>query len=87
MPYVITEKCNRDMLCVAVCPTECIYDIGSQLVIDPEECIDCGSCEAECPAEAIFEEDAVPEESKDSIERNRAAFEGDEKPPLATPPD
>ncbi len=83
MPYVITEACTRDMACVAVCPTECIYDIQTQLVIDPEECIDCGSCEAECTEDAIFEEDEVPEEHKGAIEKNKAAFEGDDKPPLA----
>lgn len=87
MPYVVTEACTRDMACVEVCPVECFYDIGTQLVINPEECIDCGSCEAECPVEAIFEEDAVPEEHKSAIEKNRAAFEGGEKPPVATPPD
>ncbi len=87
MAYVVTEACTRDMACVAVCPTECFYDIGTQLVINPEECIDCGSCEAECPVEAIFEEGAVPDEHKGAIEKNRAAFEGGEKPPVATAED
>jgi len=40
------------------------------LYIDPEECIDCGACEPECPVEAIFEEDAVPEEWKSFIKIN-----------------
>ena len=44
--------------------------IGKQLYIDPEECIDCGACEPECPVEAIFEEDAVPEEWNSFIKIN-----------------
>ena len=40
---------------------------NKQLYIDPEECIDCGACEPECPVEAIFEEEAVPEEWKSFI--------------------
>ena len=43
---------------------------GKQLYIDPEECIDCGACEPECPVEAIFEEDAVPEEWNSFIKIN-----------------
>ena len=45
-----------------------------QLYIDPEECIDCGACEPECPVEAIFEEDAVPEEWKKFIKINYDYF-------------
>ena len=47
---------------------------GKQLYIDPEECIDCGACEPECPVEAIFEEDAVPEEWKKFIKINYDYF-------------
>ena len=47
---------------------------GKQLYINPEECIDCGACEPECPVEAIFEEDAVPEEWKDFIPMNYEFF-------------
>ena len=50
---------------------------GKQLYIDPEECIDCGACEPECPVEAIFEEDAVPEEWKSFIKINYDWFERD----------
>lgn len=45
-----------------------------QLYIDPDICIDCGACEPECPVEAIFEEDDVPEEYNDDIEKNYAFF-------------
>jgi len=46
------------------------------LYINPEECLDCGACEAECPVEAIFEEDDVPDEWKNFIEVNAKAFAG-----------
>tara|TARA_R110000744_G_scaffold274128_6_gene387313 strand:- start:2059 stop:2361 length:303 start_codon:yes stop_codon:yes gene_type:complete len=52
---------------------------GKQLYIDPEECIDCGACEPECPVEAIFEEDMVPEEWKKYIPLNYKFF--NQQPP------
>jgi ferredoxin len=56
MPYVVTDACIRCkyMDCVEVCPVDCFYEGENMLVINPEECIDCGVCEPECPAEAIF---------------------------------
>ena len=48
---------------------------GKMLYIDPEECIDCGACEPECPVEAIFEEDDVPEEWNDYIKKNYDYFD------------
>jgi ferredoxin len=62
MAYVVCEPC-RDCKytdCVTVCPTECFYQDESMLYIDPQECIDCGACVAECPVEAIFAESDVP---------------------------
>jgi ferredoxin len=58
-----------DEACVEVCPVDCIYTYDgddketfpNQLYIDPEECINCGVCEPECPWEAIFEDEQVPE--------------------------
>jgi len=47
---------------------------GLQLYIDPDECIDCGACEPECPVEAIFEEDMLPEEWMNYIEINKEFF-------------
>ena len=71
MAYIITRLCRDcvDTACVAVCPVDCIYRYSSddhetfpnQLYIHPDECIDCGACEPECPWQAIFEEVAVPE--------------------------
>jgi ferredoxin len=55
MTYVVTENCIRCkyMDCVEVCPVDCFYVGENMLVINPDECIDCGVCEPECPAEAI----------------------------------
>jgi ferredoxin len=55
---------------VAVCPVDCFREGENFLVIDPEECIDCGACVPECPVEAIFEEDDVPNQWVDYIELN-----------------
>ena len=55
MAYVVTENCIKCkfMDCVEVCPVDCFYEGENMLVINPDECIDCGVCEPECPAEAI----------------------------------
>src|SRR5687768_18503746 len=54
MTYVVTEACIRCkyMDCVEVCPVDCFYEGENMLVINPSECIDCGDCEPDCPAEA-----------------------------------
>jgi ferredoxin len=54
--YVVTENCIKCkyMDCVEVCPVDCFYAGENMLVIHPDECIDCGVCEPECPAQAIF---------------------------------
>ena len=72
MPYVIAEPCIgvKDKSCVAVCPVDCIHESGDQLYIDPNECIDCGLCEPECPVDAIFMEDEVPDQWKSFIQIN-----------------
>jgi len=56
MAYVVTEACIKCkyMDCVEVCPVDCFYEGENMLVINPSECIDCGVCEPECPAEAIL---------------------------------
>ena len=55
MTYVVTENCIKCkyMDCIEVCPVDCFYEGENMLVIHPDECIDCGVCEPECPAEAI----------------------------------
>lgn len=59
MAYVVTEACIKCKYtdCVEVCPVDCFYEGENMLVINPDECIDCGVCEPECPAEAIEAED------------------------------
>ena len=56
MTYVVTESCIKCKYqdCVEVCPVDCFYEGDNMLVIHPDECIDCGVCEPECPAEAIL---------------------------------
>lgn len=60
MTYVVTDNCIRCkfMDCVAVCPVDCFHEGEHMLVIAPDECIDCGVCEPECPADAIRPETA-----------------------------
>ena len=74
MTYVIAEPCIdiKDRACMDVCPVDCIHEVGRMLVIDPEECIDCGACEPECPVEAIFPEDALPEKWIEFVAVNSA---------------
>lgn len=64
MTFVVTENCIRCKYtdCVEVCPVDCFHEGPNFLVIDPEECIDCGLCEPECPAEAIVAEDDLTDE-------------------------
>ena len=55
MTYIVDESCIKCKLmdCVEVCPVDCFYEGENMLVIHPDECIDCGVCEPECPVEAI----------------------------------
>src|SRR5215203_4679030 len=78
MTYIIAEPCIdiKDRSCVDVCPVDCIHEAGRILVIDPEECIDCGACEPECPVEAIFPEDALPEKWEPFVKINYAYGDG-----------
>ena len=85
MTWVITRLCRDcvDMSCVDVCPVECIYEykgddrgtFPNQLYIQPEECIDCGACEPECPVAAIFPEDSVPGDQAKYTEVNALWFQ------------
>lgn len=85
MAYIITRLCRDcvDTDCVAVCPVDCIYrytgtdveTFPNQLYIHPDECIDCGACEPECPWQAIFEEAAVPDIFADDTPLNYKIME------------
>ena len=72
MAFVVTENCIKCKFtdCVDVCPVDCFHEGPNFLVIDPEECIDCTLCEPECPANALFAEDEVPEDQQAFIELN-----------------
>jgi ferredoxin len=80
MTWVITRLCRDcvDQSCVDVCPVDCIYAytgddrtrFPDQLYIHPEECINCGACEPECPWEAIYEDEAVPAALAEDIAHN-----------------
>ncbi len=61
MTYVVTEACIKCKYtdCVEVCPVDCFYEGENMLMINPEECIDCGVCQPECPVDAI-QPDTVP---------------------------
>ncbi|MGN6086255.1 ferredoxin FdxA [Trinickia sp.] len=72
MTYVVTESCIRCRYtdCVEVCPTDCFRQGPNFLVIDPDECIDCGVCVPECPADAIFSQEELPEAQQSFVELN-----------------
>jgi ferredoxin len=72
MAYVVTEPCIKCKYtdCVDVCPVDCFHEGPNFLVIDPDECIDCTLCVAECPVEAIFAEDDVPDDQRQFIALN-----------------
>lgn len=76
MTYVITEACIgvKDASCVDVCPVDCIHPGEDQLFIDPDECIECAACEPECPVNAIFAEEDVPEKYKHYTQLNADFF-------------
>ena len=72
MTFVVTENCIKCKYtdCVEVCPVDCFHEGPNFLVIDPDECIDCSLCEPECPANAIFAEDDLPDEQQHFLDLN-----------------
>jgi len=72
MTFVVTEDCIKCKFtdCVEVCPVDCFHEGPNFLVIDPEECIDCTLCEPECPIEAIFSEDDLPDDQQEFLALN-----------------
>lgn len=78
MTYVVTEACVKCKYtdCVDVCPVDCFHEGPNFLVIDPEECIDCTLCVAECPVEAIYAEDDVPDDQRAFIALNADLAKG-----------
>jgi ferredoxin len=84
MTYVITQPCIdvKDKSRVDVCPVSCICletdGLDRKLYIHPDECIDCGACEPECPVSAIFTQDAVPPEWAEFIDLDRKCCTGED---------
>ena len=72
MTFVVTESCIRCKYtdCVEVCPVDCFYEGPNFLVINPDECIDCALCEPECPVNAIYSEDELPEGQQQFLQIN-----------------
>lgn len=73
MTHVVTDACVNCKYtdCVSVCPVECFHEGPNFLVINPEVCIDCGICIAECPVEAIVDEKDLQPDQMDYLELNK----------------
>lgn len=91
MAYVVTAPCFgcKYTDCVVVCPMECFHEGDQMLYIDPDSCIDCDACRVECPVEAIFQENDVPQKwqpfialNAEMAQKTPAIFE--KKPPLVS---
>ena len=93
MTYIVKDECIKCKLtdCVEVCPVDCFYEGENMLVINPDECIDCGVCEPECPVEAIHKysrvwpniskkKDPMPDHKKFENETDKYAKYFSEKP-------
>lgn len=72
MTFVVGDNCIKckHTDCVEVCPVDCFYEGPNFLVIHPDECIDCALCEPECPVDAIYAEDELPEDQSAFLELN-----------------
>ncbi len=73
MTHVVCQPCYdcKYTDCVVVCPVACFYEGERMLYINPDECIDCGLCVPECPVDAIFFEEDIPDKWKEYIQINR----------------
>ena len=72
MTYIVNDNCIKCKItdCVEVCPVDCFYEGDNFIVINPEECIDCGLCEPACPVKAIYAEDELPPDQIPFVEIN-----------------
>lgn len=73
MAFVVIDNCIKCKYtdCVEVCPVDCFREGPNMLVIDPDECIDCNLCVPECPVDAIYAEDDLPEDKKSFTDLNK----------------
>jgi len=92
MAFVVTAPCFgcKYTDCVVVCPTDCFREGEKMLYIEPDDCIDCGACEPECPVQAIFYEENVPADQREFIALNAQMAKicppiTQKKEPLAAP--
>jgi ferredoxin len=71
--HVVTDKCNGCKFtdCVEVCPVACFYEMEKQVVIHPDDCIDCTACVDVCPVHAIYAEADVPSEFTKDVDLNK----------------
>ena len=76
MPFVVAAACIdvKDLVCLDVCPVDCIYQGGRTVYIHPMECIDCGLCESVCPVAAINADDRLPDDQKVFVDVNSEFF-------------
>ena len=84
MTYIVDDSCIKCKYtdCVSVCPVDCFYEGENTIVINPDECIDCGVCEPECPAGAIHPDTNLDPEGPDWVEINRKYSEDHDWPVL-----
>jgi ferredoxin len=78
MTHVVTESCIKCKYtdCVDVCPVDCFREGPNFLAIDPDECIDCAVCVAECPVNAIYAEEDVPGDQQHFVSLNTELAKG-----------
>ncbi|WP_420237879.1 indolepyruvate ferredoxin oxidoreductase subunit alpha [Telmatobacter bradus] len=82
MAYVVTDACTKDFVCVDECPSAAISPAKGdaaaatvpQVYINPDECIDCGSCAPVCPSNAIYSIDELPADKANFAEVNKAYY-------------
>ncbi len=72
MTFVVTEACIKCKYtdCVEVCPVDCFHEGPNFLAINPDECIDCNLCVPECPVDAIYADDELPEDQQEFLKIN-----------------
>ena len=72
MTHVVTSACvdHKYQDCVAVCPVDAFREMENYLVIDPDDCIDCAACVSECPFDAIYADDDLPDEFIHWLDKN-----------------
>ncbi|SEI04984.1 4Fe-4S binding domain-containing protein [Halobacillus karajensis] len=76
MAFVITDSCRHEKAaeCVGICPVDCIEEGADQFFIDPNVCIDCGACVAACPVDAIVDENDLPADQEEQLEKAESFF-------------